>query len=328
MRVKTLWFVLVVVAASVLTLAGVLALAAQPGQTDGALLWLGVAPLVVFVNGPVFLGSLLIFWDARRSVGGRRYFVVALWIVSGLEALSAVAVVVYAVLAEAALWLPVVFIATGVSLTALVLVAAPRLGARSAAGSAAPGAWTPVPRAEVMRKVRNVAITLVGTFVAASVGLVFALPGETGETGEAVRLAAQFACFAAALVLVGYSVSLSRRLRDITGRDLGLTTTVARVVLRGKPADLDDEGRVVAAKYAATMPVVLGFQVAYLGLLWCGLAIQSLGFSASGLSPALTVPTLLAFVLVLGVVLPLLVVRIRRASRYAREHADLLPVGG
>jgi hypothetical protein len=324
-RVKTLWFVLVVVAASIVTFAGVFALVAQPGPTDGALLWLGVTPLTVFVNGPMFLGLLLVYWDARRSAGARRYFSVALWIVSGLEALSVVAIVVYAVLAGAALWLPVVFIATGVSLTALVLVVAPRIGARSVARAPAPAAWTPVPRAEVMRKVRNAAITLVGTFVVAVVGLVFALPGETGG---AVRLAAQFACFAASFVLIAYSVSLSRRLRDITGRDLGLTITVARVVLRGKPADLDDEGRAVAAKYAAVMPSVLGFQAAYLGLLWVGLAIQSAGFIESGMSPALSVPILAAFVLVVLIVIPLLVLRIRRASHYARAHADLLPAGG
>lgn len=323
-RVKALWLVLVVFVASILTVAGVLALVTQTARPDD-LLWLGILALTVFVYGPVFLGSLVVFWDARRSVEARRYVAVAFRIVLVLEALAAVAIVVYAMLEGAAVWLPVAFIATGAALTAVVVVLGPKVGEHRAARAPEPAVWSPVPRAEVVRKVRAAAISFVGTFVVVSVVLIVVLPGDAAD---ALRLSAQLALFVAAMVFIGYSVALSRRFRDITGGDLGLATTVARVVLRGKAADLDREGRVAAAKYATLMPAVLGFQAAYLGLLWVGLAIQSLGFIRMGMSPAVTVPMLVAFVLVIGVVMPLMVVRIRRASRYAREHADLLPAGG
>jgi len=324
-RVKALWFVLIVAVSVVLAFAGVFALVVQPEPPSGTLLLLGVGPLTVFIFGPVFLGSLVVFWDARQSVESRRYFAVTLWIVLGLETLAAIAIVVYAVLAETALWLPVVFIAAGAAITGLVLAVGPKAGERSAARAPASSGWTPVARREIVHKVRVAAITLVGTFVVFSVVLLFVLPDELAT---AVRFAAQLAFTVTAIVVIAYSLSLTNRVRDITGRDLGRTAKIARVVLRGKPAELSDDERVVAAKYASAASVMLAFQVGYVCLLWAGIALQQVGFLDTGLSPALSVSVLVAFVAVIVVLVPLMVVRIRRASRYAREHAGLLPSSG
>lgn len=323
--VKALWFVVIVAVSVVLAFAGVFALVVQPEPASGALLWLGVGPLTVFIFGPVFLGSLVVFWDARQSVESRRYFAVTLWIVLGLEALAAVAIVVYAALAETALWLPVVFIAAGAAITGLVLALGPRAGERSAARAPAPTGWTPVPRREIVQKVRVAALTLVGTFVVFCVALLFVLPDEVAT---AVRFAAQLAFTVTAIVLIAYSLSLTRRVRDITGRDLGRTAKIARVVLRGKPAELSDDERVVAAKYAAAASVMLAFQIGYVCLIWAGIAVQQVGFLDTGLSPTLAVSVLVAFVAVIVVLMPLMVARVLRARRYAREHADLLPSSG
>jgi len=324
-RVKALWFALVVVITCALAFAGVLALVAQPPHPHGSLLWLGAISLAVFVSGPLFLGSLVVFWDARHSVEARRFLSVALWIVLGLDGVAAVAIVVYAVLAGAAPWLPIAFVATGAALTALVLILGPRIGRRVAARAPRPAVWTPVSRAEVVSKVRTAAVTLVATFVVSSAALLVALPGEAAA---AVRVSAQLACSVGAVVLVVFALSLSNRVRDIMGRDLGRMTAVARVVLSGRPAELDDDERVAAAKYASVMPVVLAFQTAYLGLIVAGLGIQSLGLVGSAVSAATAVPIAASFVVVVAVVMPLMLTRIRRASRYAREHAALLPAGG
>ncbi|GAB3605732.1 hypothetical protein GCM10027413_11410 [Conyzicola nivalis] len=318
---KTLWFVSLVVITAGLTVGGALIITMQSTGEPGAAYWLAIAALTIFVCGPVCLAAVAFYWDVR-SGDARRYFRHYLRVVLVLEGLASVAIVAYAMLEGVAVWLPLLFIGVGGAVTGLVVLASPRIAAKYRKPEV-PVVWAPVTRAETVRGVRLIAFWFFGTLVVLSVGLAFALPDEPVQQ---IFVALQLAFTAGAVAGAFVSASLARRLGAITGRDVKLASTIMRVVVRGKAVDLDDEETVAAAKYAEVWKTVQGFQLAFLGLLFSSTAVLQLGSlidgSVSGMSIAILV-VLAAAAVILG---PIMVAQIRRARRYAREHAHRLPV--
>lgn len=297
---------------------------------DGDLGVLEVLPLAassVFIFGPLMLGSLTAYFEAGLSDASRSAFRRRLVIIIGLEVLAAVAIVAYAFLRPTAAWIPLLFIGVGVVLTAVAPAvggAVRRLDARRR--SAAP-AWQSITSEEIGRRVRTVAVTFVVALVVAigAAAVVFAMVDEgRGSFWQLLPITASLAFLAAGMACILVSLGWNRRLREVLGHDLGNVRLFAKVVLGRTGWELDQAQRVGAARYAATVPAILGFQLAYITLLYTGLALQQVNTLLSG-HAAQWVPWLLgAMVVVLFVFFPLFLRRIRRAQHYAREHAGLL----
>jgi membrane protein YdbS with pleckstrin-like domain len=67
--------------------------------------------------------------------------------------------------------------------------------------------------------------------------------------------------------------------------------------------------------------VTMSFQLAYIVLLYAGIALQQVSISRNESIAGFSMIMIIFLVVVLLVILPLQVIRIRRARRYAREHA-------
>lgn len=317
-------FIVSVVVTSALALGGTLLVVfAAPPRVDWTL-FLATASVVTLVFGPLTLGSLTAYWDFGSDPARRR--LLRRWIVGVVlaEVAGVAAVVAYAVLNGSPWWLVVVFAGGGALLTAVALVVGPVILRREAASGAAKTAWVPITQREITRKVVTVAAVFAGVLV---VGLVVAavvfttVDGLSGELASGLGFAVALAFFASAVTCVVTTLSFNRALREVTDRDPALVQKVGRVVLKGKAVDLDAAERVAAARYAQVVAVTLPFQLAYLVLLYAGLALQQVQGLLSGASP-FAAPLLVLLVVVLVAFLPWTVLRIARARRYARAHAS------
>lgn len=67
--------------------------------------------------------------------------------------------------------------------------------------------------------------------------------------------------------------------------------------------------------------VTLSFQLAFIVLLYAGLFLQQVNVLRSGTADTLSITIIVFLAVILVVLLPLQFVRIRRARRYARNHA-------
>lgn len=299
-------------------------------HSDGELGPLEVLPLVastVFVYGPIMLGSLSAHFNADTSDASRAAFRRWRRIVIGVECLAALAIVAYAILLPAPPWIPVAFIGIGVVLTA----AAPAVGSmvrrHDERRPSTTLAWQPISREEIRHKVSIVALTFGVTIVVAFalIAVLIAVFGAgDANVGGLLLLAASFAFLAAGLACIVVSLGWNRRLRELLGNDLGMARDLAKVVLGRKQRQLSEDELGSAAKYAATVPPILAFQLAYLSLLYIAIALQQVNFMIGGSPSAWSLWILVGLVVVLLITFPLLLVRINRARRYAREHAELL----
>lgn len=317
-------FIVAVVVTSALALGGTLLVVfAAPPRVDWTL-FLATVSVVALVFGPLTLGSLTAYWDFGGDPARRR--LLRRWIVGVVlaEMAGVAAVVAYAVLNGSPWWLVVVFAGGGALLTAVALVVGPALQRQDDASRDPGPTWVPITRSEITRKVATVAAVFAGVLV---VGLVVAavvfttVDGLSGELASGLWFAVALAFFAGAITCVVTSLSFNRALREATDRDPALVQKVGRVVLKGKPVDLDPGERVAAARYAQVVAVTLPFQLAYLVMLYSGLALQQVQGLLSGASP-FAAPLLAVLVVVLVAFLPFTVLRIARARRYAREHAS------
>ena len=326
-------FIVSVLVSSALALGGTLLVVfAAPPRVDWTL-FLATVGLVALVFGPLTLGSLTAYWDFGGDPARRR--LLRRWIVGVVlaEVAGVAAVVAYAVLNGSPWWLVVVFAGGGALLTAVALVVGPALQRRDDASRDPRPTWVPITRREITRKVVTVAAVFAGALV---VGLVVAVVVSTTVDGlsdilpSGLGFAVALAFFAGAITCVTTTLSFNRALREATGRDPALVQKVGRVVLRGKAVDLDPGERVAAARYAQVVAVTLPFQLAYLVMLYAGLAIQQVQGLLSGTSP-FALPLLVLLVVVLVAFLPWTLLRIARARRYARAHAaeaDAAPRAG
>lgn len=320
---KVLAFILSTIIGTALVTGGALLIALQsPGRAIGLDL-LGIFALTILVYGPLMLGSMTAYWDVKRSEGSRSYFRRYLWVVVGLEAAAAVAIVVFAVLAGAEVWLPVLFVGGGVVLTAVGLVVGRLLNRYERAHPRPEENWAPVGRREVQRKVVIVAVTFV---VALVLGLVlFGVVLEDGDgIGATIVLTVVFAALAGAVAAMIVTVPLNRRLREASGGDLGSMRKLGKVVLNRKPIELDEEERVAAVKYASIMPVILAFSLGWFTLLYLAIGLNQVVQMVSGHYSPLSAGSIAILAGMLVFLYPYYIVRIRRARRYARDHAGEL----
>lgn len=326
--VKVLAFVLSVLIATALVAAGTALIVIQSPSHSLGLDLVAIFALTVFIYGPLLLGSVTSYWDVRGSAGSRASFRRYLWVVLGIEALAAIAIVVYSVMAGTPIWFPIVFIVGGAVLTVAGLTTGRALHRHEQAHPRADEPWRSVSRHEVRRKVLGIAVTFVAVFIVGLVvfGLVFSDESDRASSlGSQLTFAFQFATIGAALTAILVSVPLNRRLRSTVGGDFGTIRTVGKVVLGNKKVELDHAGQVAAAKYATIIPTILWFQLSYLTLLYLGLGTQQVRMILGGRNEAFNIGFTILLIAFLVAFIPYVVVRVRRARTYAREHAELLP---
>ncbi|MEZ2390192.1 hypothetical protein AB6813_11700 [bacterium RCC_150] len=324
---KVLAFIFSLVIATALMLGGTVLIFVQSPRHSIGLQLLAVFALTVMIYGPLSLGSLTSYWNVTRTEGSRRFYKRWLWVVMGLEFLGAIAIIVFAVVVQSPVWLPVLFIAGGIALTGISLLLG-RFLLRHDEAHPRPPVWAPITRNEIRRKIAIVAITFAVVFAVAIVVLgVFGVGSNKAALQNGVQplFALAFALLAAGFACVIVSLPLNRRLRDAVGRDLGTIRKVAKVVLSNKKLDLDQSEQVAAAKYAAVIPTTLSFILSYLTLLYLGLGTQQVQHLISGQADAFTIGFSAFLIVALVILIPIYAVRIRRARAYARDHADLLP---
>jgi hypothetical protein len=320
--VRVLVFILSLIVATVFELGATLLIVVTAPPHVTGLFVLPSAAVGLIVYGAMVLGSVSAYWDTTTSPNGRKYFRLWLIIVPALQALGLVATVVYVVLSSAQWWLPVVLLAAAALLDLGAIAVGRLVFRREQANRPILSTWNPITSRAIARKCGAVAITFV---VALTVGLtLFLLFGQGGAHPlSLLAVVLEFAFLAPGFACIVVTIPLNRQMRDALGRDLGMVRTVSRVVLRNKKGDLGENEQVAAAKYAVIISVILSFTLAYISLLYVAIATLQLAQLHEG--DPLSFAYLLVLVAVLIVLFPLQIVRIRRARRYARDHADKLP---
>ena len=324
-------FVGTIIVATLVNVGGIaLLLLASPPHIE-SLIWLPIVSLMVFVYGPLLIGSVTAYWDVRASPDAWRYFRWWFVVVYGLQVLGAAAIVVFAVLAAAPAWLPLAYIVVAVLLNLLALRVGRALRRREESRRPADATWRPITRESIVRRILIVAATFMVVLIVGGVGFSvlfsFVAVHHRG-IGTALAFAVEFAFLGAAFACIAVSLRLNRMVREQVSRDVGRLRKVAKVVLRGKRIPLDPDEELAAARYAVVIGVTLPFTLAYITLIYVGMAIQEIG--QLGSEPGDPFPKVfLGFLIVaLVVLLPLSVIRIRRAHTYARSHAALLDEDG
>lgn len=323
-RMRVIAFIVTVLLATAVLLGGVSIVVLE---TPDAEPWLGpfaTLALTTLIYGPLVLGSLNAYWDVRRTEASRRSYRWWLGIVVGVEVLAAVAIVVFAVVAGAQLWIPVLFIGGGAVLLVVALVAGRWLGRREQRHPLTDRPLAVMDRRQFRRRVLIVALVfVVGMAVGLLACVLIALAADE-PLAPLLSFAFQVAFLAATLAALLVARPLNLALRESAGRDLGLMRRLSRVVLRGKHDDLTADEQAAAVRYAVVAPQALGFQLAAMTLLYIALLLQYLRTLLLDDASAFYTATAVILVAVMVVYYPILIVRIRRASRYAEEHASAL----
>jgi hypothetical protein len=317
--VRILVFVLSVIAATVIETGAILLIVLTAPAHLGWLIILPSIAIGLIVYGATVLGSVSAYWDVRSSSDGRKHF--RLW----LGIIGVIATVVYSVVAPAPFWLPIIFIVAAALLDLVGISVGRAVLRREQAQRPIDVSWNPITGAVIARKCITVGITFVA-FLVVGLALFLVFARDDPDRLSLLGSVFEFAFIAAAFACIIVTIPLNRQLRDPVGRDFGRIRNVAKVVVRNKNIVLDADDQVAAAKYAVIISVTLSFTLAYISLLYVGLAIQLLASLSVGDTYSLFV--LIFLVVILFVLFPLQIVRIRRARRYAREHADKLPNAG
>jgi hypothetical protein len=329
--VKILAFILSIIVATALLMGGAfLLILTTPGHEDTGFILAATLSLTVFVYGPLTIGSLTAYWDVRNSPESRRYYSLWFWITLGLEVLAAITLITFSLLASSPIWAAILIIVVGAALTTISPVigrALLRYDRKRRPEDTA--AWTPITRAEIAKKVRAVGITFLATLLISVIGLTVlgSVIDHKFPAGEVLSFAAQFAFIAGAMACIIVTIPLNRRVRESVTRDIGLVRKIGRVVLRGKSAQLTPDEEVAAAKYSVVMPITLSFALGYITLLYVGIGIGEVRSLSDAYNTGLDPYFIGIYIVLLLVLFPVYILRIRRARRYAREHADLLPTG-
>jgi hypothetical protein len=325
--VRVFVFVASVIVATALTMGAILLVVFTAPRHTGALIALPTAAVSLLIYGPMLLGSLSAYWQPKTTTESRRSFRIWYIVVGSLELVAAIAIAVYAALMGAPIWLPLVLIAGGALLNVLAIAVGRLVLRHEIAHRPLTQEWTPITRRDIIRKCIKVAITFAVVFVVALI--LFTVLGNAGSHsishfGVQLSLAFEFGAIAAAFACIVVTLPLNRQIRETVGRDLGTIRKLAKVVLRKKDIPLDENEQVAAAKYAVVIAILLSFTLGYISLLYIGIAIQQVTVIFNEGS-VFAVGELVILVIVLLALFPLQIVRIMRARRYAREHADLLP---
>lgn len=316
--------VLVVSLATLLAIAGGVLVALELQRAPD---WLAAGadagvPLVVVL--PVLRGAWVASWDPRASPDVARSFRRGMVVAAALDLVAVALVATATVVAQGPVWLPVVVAVVAAVLLGLSRPLGDRL--RRAERPVHPGQhWQPVDPAAVRRTIAVATWTFVGSALVGAVGVAVLAVAVHWPAHRLLPLGlsvAQLVCLASAIVMALRVRPLQRGLRDLAGRDVGRLRRVAQVVVRGRDLPLDEDDALLAARYAAALPVLLGLQSGFAGLLWAGIVCNLVGDVLEGFSPGAVV--LGVVVVLVAVAVPTSVRRVRRARAYAAAHADLL----
>lgn len=316
-------FILFIVITTGLLMGGVFLLVVHTDDKYAIWVFVALLALMIFVYGPLTLGSVRAFWDVTGSEDSRRYYRRVILVVIGLEVLAAVVTVVYAVVTRAGALIPIIFIGGGVLLTAVALLVGPALYRYDRTHRPPASDWVAIEPSQISRRILATVITFVGVFALGIIGLGIAntVFPRTLRVAQLLPFALSFAFIISGGVSVFSTTGWNRRLRDVTDRDPSRLRRVARVVLRNKNIDLDDRDLVAAARCAAVISVTMPFQLANIVLLYAGLLLQQIPALQNGSANEYSIIVIILLIAFLVVLLPLQIVRIRRARQYARTHA-------
>ncbi|GAA3338616.1 hypothetical protein GCM10017714_10640 [Curtobacterium pusillum] len=319
---RVLIYLLMIITATALSLGVGLVVGFELQDASRWLLVATAATTPFIVMGPAVIGAFAGYWDHRSSPESRRYLGWWFAAVIAVEVVAAVFIVLATLSARAPLWVPVVLV-----LGAAVLLAVARpLGAlfRRTERPIPEDLGPSVPDGSVVRrKLVVIGVTFVIAAAVATIGaaLLTALGGGRVEAlTQTVLLAGQLTFTATAMATLFVALPFSRALRDAGGRDIGRLRRFAKVVLRGKDLPLDGTDARGAVRYAQILPLVLQFQLGFTGLLYVAIVFQCLSYVVRGDLGLLPEVFLAAIVVVLALVFPLTLRRIRRARRYVDRH--------
>ncbi|GAA2754344.1 hypothetical protein [Amnibacterium kyonggiense] len=321
-------FIVALVVTNLVVTGGILLIVVSSPEPLMPLIWLPTSALMLLVYPPLLAGMLLSCWDVRSSEEAAVYFR-RWWIGLGsAQALGAVAVLTFSVLAGTAWWLTPAYLVVAVLLDLLVVRVGRALRLREEATRPRQVPWTPMSRQEIVRRIVVIAGVFVLVLLVAGIGLSL-LTTAVGAPRErtdvpALLFAVEFAFLAAALTCTATALRLQRQVREQVTRDVGMLRRIAKVVARGKRIDLAPDEEVLAARYAAIIAVSLPFTLGFTVLLYAALAAQQAEQILSGRLGWFPVGFLVFLVVALVALTPLQIVRIRRVRAYARTHAALL----
>ena len=320
---RILAFILSIVIATGLCVGAAFLLATQSRNDDSLSIFTAAPAMMIFVFGPLTVGSFRAYWDVTGSQDSRRYYGRILLVVIGLEVLAAIALVVSAALTSAGPFIPVVFVGAGVILTTVALLLGPVLYRLDLAHPASTPRWVAIEKAEITKRIAASAISFLGVLIVGIIvlGIVGALAPNAVSVTQTLLLALSLAFIVSGAVCVFPTLGWNRLLRDLIDRDPARLRQVARVVIRNKHVDLDEQDLEAAARYAAMLSVTMPFQLGSIVLLYVGIALQQINALQNPATANFSVWIIVLLIVALAFLLPLQVVHIRRVRRYARDHA-------
>lgn len=198
-------------------------------------------------------------------------------------------------------------------------------GAGAAANDLSELSWTPEARAITTRKLRIVGLVIGIALLASVIGFALTHAGSSrGEALSALSLHVQGVFLAATFAAVIATYPLGSALREASGAGPARHRIISKVVLGNKDLPLEAEEQVGAARMAAVTPVVLPLVNFSFGYLYASLVAQYIRFVVEEPGDPLATVLLVSLILFVAVCVPLYARQIRRARRYASDHAELL----
>ena len=308
--------------AILLTLAGALAIAAQNPRPSDWALGVTIPALLVLSCAPVVPWLIAVFSPAdghAHEEGPQRG---ALRVMLTIQGIAGIALVVLAILGQAAPWLPVLFTGASALVTALALRTRQQVRERIGTATPEPSEWTPLEPGFVWRR----AAVIAAVFAAVFLTLFVVTTLTSAPADERFFVAFQIAAIVASIAGAAVTLSISVRLSDTVGRDRNRSSRIGKAVAGRVAVQLDENERVVAARYATLLPALLGFQAAYMLLLFAGIGASQLAFTSDNTAVTISRVIFTLYPVILCVLIVQSVIRARRARAYSRAHADLLTI--
>lgn len=185
--------------------------------------------------------------------------------------------------------------------------------------------WTDATPAIFARKFALVGCVL-GAGLTSSV-VVFAWFSATGPPAEALitlLLHLQLLFLVPAVTAILSATSLSQALSNAAGNSHERLKRINQVVLRGKDVALDEEEQIQAARVASVIPVSVPLQTYGLGFLLASSVAVFVRQALLGQGDLFAVFFLILLAVIVGILVPNMTRRLRRARRYATRNAGLL----
>jgi MFS family permease len=182
----------------------------------------------------------------------------------------------------------------------------------------------PIPPLEPDYSRRRAYSTVLVSSAVLVVGVLFALTAgrptvdTAPSTPETVAMAVAFAAITATVLCAFPTVTLSGRVRDLSGTDAARLKRIRRDVLGGKPIDLTDEEREIAARYAPYAAQSQRWSLAQSLTLFVGL----LAINEPTTDRPLQLLIWILLPVTAAIAVPLGLRAAGRADRYALAHRD------